>query len=237
MKTVPQDKYIVREKVAEAPSVFTLKLSRIDNTIPEYFSGQFINVYFPELGISEGKAYSISSFPKEKTLNITVKEMGEFSNRLCSLKSGDAVNSSLPCGYFFSESNDTPLILIGAGIGIAPFRSIIFDVIDKNPKRSVSLFCSNRTQNDIVFFETLDEMSLKRNKLNVTHFITREEVISEEMKAGRIKINSIVESVKNVSNPEFLICGSIAFVRDIWRGLKESGIREEAMYTEAFFSH
>ena len=49
MAVISQDKYIVRERIAEAPGVFTLKMSRPDNTIPQYFPGQFINVYFPNL--------------------------------------------------------------------------------------------------------------------------------------------------------------------------------------------
>ena len=79
-------RYIVRENIAEAPGVSTLQLSLANSTVPTYVPGQFITVYAPELGTPEGKAYSISSAPHEKTLNITVKDMGKFSHYLLELR-------------------------------------------------------------------------------------------------------------------------------------------------------
>jgi ferredoxin-NADP reductase len=34
---------------------------------------------------------------------------------------------------------------------------------------------------------------------------------------------------------EILICGSIQFTRDVWKGLKNTGLSEDIIYTEAFF--
>lgn len=233
----PRERYVVREKVAEAPAVVTLKLSRDDGTIPFYQPGQFITVYFPELGTPEGKAYSISSAPSEPFLAITIKGMGEFSNRLCALQTGDALVASAPCGYFFSESLTSTLILIAAGIGVAPFRSIIINVLHNNPQRSILLFYSSRTVTDIIFGNLLKALEAKHKNLTSTHFITREEQTPKEMHQGRIHTPAILEEIKDGPDPEFLICGSISFVRDLWRGLRDAGIAEERLYTEAFFSH
>src|SRR3989344_590628 len=95
--------YIVKEKVKETHNVVTLKLV-CDGGNPEYRVGQFITVFFPEMGKVEGKAYTISSEPSEDTINITVKAIGEFSNKLVGLSAGDTISASLPYGYFYSES-------------------------------------------------------------------------------------------------------------------------------------
>ncbi len=229
----PKERYRVREKIAEAPAVFTLKLSREDGTTPSYLPGQFITIYFPELGTPEGKAYSISSAPFEPTLAITVKKMGEFSNRLCALQTGDALVASRPCGYFFSESRESSLVLIAAGIGIAPFRGIILDALQHNPKREIFLFYSNRTVSDIIFANLLTSLPA----VTVIHFITREMSVPQEMRCGRMSAASLLETIGEAPNPEFLICGSISFVRDLWRELQKAGVAEECIYTEAFFSH
>ncbi len=233
----PKDRYVVRERIAEAPSVFTLKLLREDGTVPFYIPGQFITVYFPELGTPEGKAYSISSAPSEQTLNITVKSMGEFSHRLCAFKTGDSLTASLPCGYFFSESQTSTLVLIAAGIGVAPFQSIVRDALQNNPERKIYLFDSSRTVSDLIFATTLHTLQSAYENLSVTHFITREERIPKEMRRGRISAPVILETVGDISDSEFLLCGSISFVRDLWRGLRNGGVAEERLYTEAFFSH
>src|SRR3989338_3596077 len=93
--------YVLRSKETEAPGVTTLSFSDESNAVPPFTSGQYINVYFPEAHTPEGKAYSISSAPDEQTFSITVRAIGEFSNRLSALRKGDTVSGSLPNGFFF----------------------------------------------------------------------------------------------------------------------------------------
>jgi len=236
MAQEPNPRYIVRETIIEAPGVTTLRLSLAKGSVPKYVPGQFITVYAPELGTPEGKAYSISSAPHEKTLNITVKDMGKFSHYLCSRKQGDEIQGSLPYGYFFSESHTSPLALICGGIGIAPFRSMLQAAAHDTPRRSMTLFCSNRTEQDIIFKNTLDELQEADKNLRILHFITRQPA-EPPMIGGRINAKTILESLNDKKDAEFLLCGSISFVRDLWRDLRSEGVPEEAIYTEAFFSH
>ncbi len=237
MKEEIKKKYIVRDKIVEALGVSTLQFD-CDNEVL-YCPGQFINVYFPELGTPEGKAYSISSAPYEGTMNITVRAIGEFSNKLCSMKKGDTVTASLPYGYFYSESEDRPLVLAAAGIGITPFRSMVYDILNKNPNREIILFFSNRTEEDIVFKNEFDELCKKYTNFKVYYFITREEALKENgnTRKGRLNAGTILGFTNRLEDAEFLICGSISFVSDLWKGLKKAGVGEEAIYTEAFFSH
>lgn len=229
--------YTVLDKKKETSNVTTLRLSCLTNGLPEYISGQYITVYFPEIGTPEGKAYSISSAPSEKTLNITVKSMGEFSNRLSNLKPYDSVNASLPYGYFYSESKKSHLVMMAAGIGIAPFRSMIKDLLEKNVSRNIFLFHSSRTENDIIFKKEFDDLSIAHKNFIPKYFVTRETHLSPDLIMGRMDARSIIGSLKTYENTEFMVCGSISFTRDIWKALKSAGIPEETIYTEAFFSH
>jgi len=236
MAQEPNTRYIVRENIAEAPGVSTLQLSLANGSIPKYVPGQFITVYAPNLGTPEGKAYSISSAPHEKTLNITVKDMGKFSHYLCSRKPGDEVEGSLPYGYFFSESHTSTLALVCGGVGVAPFRSMLQASTHDTPRRNIALFCSNRTAQDIIFKKMLDELEENNKNIKVFHFLTREKA-GPPMINGRINAKTILESLNDKKDAEFLLCGSISFVRDLWRDLRSEGVSEEKIYTEAFFSH
>ena len=229
-------RYIVREIISETPGVSTLRLSLANGSIPKYVPGQFITVYAPELGTPEGKAYSISSAPHEKTLSITVKDMGKFSHYLCSRKQGDELEGSLPYGYFFSESRTSTLALVCGGIGIAPMRSMLIEAVRETPRRSVALFYSNRTAQDIIFKKTLDELGEDNKNIKVFHFLTREKADAPVIN-GRINAKIILGSLGGEQPAEFLLCGSIPFVRDLWRDLRAAGVPEENIYTEAFFSH
>ncbi len=232
----PRETYVVREKILEAPGVSTLKLLRDDGSIPAYIPGQCITVYFPESGTPEGKAYSISSAPWEDTMNITVRAIGDFSNRLCAMTSGDRITGSLPLGYFYSESGEAPLVMIAGGTGIMPFRSMILDAAKSNPSRNLSLFYSVRTMDDIIFANTFDIVWSGRENFNVQYFVTREKAPSCPIIQGRMNASAILRNLVHGPEGEFLLCGSISFVRDMWRDLRSSGIPEEQLYTEAFFS-
>ena len=236
MAQEPNTRYIVRGIIAEAPGVSTLQLSLSNGSVPKHTPGQFITVYAPELGTPEGKAYSISSAPHEKTLDITVKEMGKFSHYLCSRKPDDEVEGSLPYGYFFSESRTSTLALVCGGIGIAPFRSMMLSAAHDTPRRNIALFCSNRTAQDIIFKKMLDDLEENNKNIKILHFLTREKA-GPPVINGRIKDKAILEPLKGEKDIEFLLCGSISFVRDLWRDLRAEGVPEETIYTEAFFSH
>ena len=235
MRETDKKTYTVTGTAAEAPGVVTLHLACAGGA-PAYLPGQFITVYLPELGTPEGKAYSISSAPGEP-LSITVSARGEFSRRLCALVPGDAFEASAPEGYFYSESAQSALILLAAGIGIAPFRSVMLDSIKKNPARPLLLFYGNRTTPDIVFGKWLDELAGAHGAVQVRHFITREDALPAGVTRGRIPPEAVADAAGGVPDPEFFICGSIPFVRDMWRGLRSAGVSEDRLYTEAFFSH
>ena len=239
IKTEIKNTYVVKEKIAESSTVSTLKLTLLNGKIPAYHSGQFINIYFPELNTPEGKAYSMSGAPHEDTLTISVKTMGEFSRHLCALRVGDTLTASLPYGYFYSESEESALVMIAGGIGVTPFRSMIQDALVRTPARKLALFYSSRTYADMVFKKEFDDLQIKCKNFKALYFVTREKAPDPSVIRARVNIDDILGSGshKNISKREFMICGSIPFVSNIWKGLRAAGVPEEAIYTEAFFSH
>lgn len=230
MKTEIKKQYKVIDTVQETPTVKTLKFV-VDGGNPSFIPGQFINIYFPEFGNEEGKSYSISSSPDEKNISITVRKIGNFSGKLSNLKVNDIVTASLPYGYFFTENDDRPLIMIAGGIGISPFRSMIIDFLNKNSKREINLIYSNKSSDEIIFKSEFDDLSKKFNKFSVKYFLTRQKSDKKQIISRRINASDI-----KISNDyDYLICGSISFVKDFWKMLKNSGIDEINIYTESFF--
>ena len=236
MKTENRIKYRIIGKKKETPNVFTLSLSCYEEkSLPSFTPGQFITIYFPESEIVEGKAYSISNTPYDDAINITIKEMGDFSKQILELNVGDIIYASLPYGYFFSERDESTLIFLASGIGITPIKSMIISYLKKNSEREIYLFYGCKTLESIVFKRELDELTLKFLNFRVHYFLSKEEDTPKDMKRGRIDLDWMLEEIESVEHPEFLICGSISFVRDMWKGLRNSGISPENIYTESFF--
>lgn len=197
-----------------------------------YTAGQYITVFFTDSNTPQGKAYSLSSAPHETWLSITVKKVGEYSGRLHALRVGDTFQISQAYGFFNPET-DKPLVCISAGCGVAPIWSIVKHELLHDPQRSAQMYFSNKHEMAIPFRRELDEHQAYHSSFQVHHYITRQCDVSATMHAGRIDLDECVQAVANEAM--YLVCGSVDFVRDMWRGLTERGVSHNAISTETFF--
>lgn len=74
----------------------------------------------------QGHPYSLSASPQSTQMRITVKDLGDQSGSLLSLKPGTRVFFEGPYGAFRVDRRETDrLVLIGAGVGITPIRALL----------------------------------------------------------------------------------------------------------------
>lgn len=217
--------------VRETADVVTIyfEVSEVDF---RYQAGQYITVFFDDSTTPAGKAYSLSSAPHEAELSITVKKVGEYSGRLHALKVGDTFQISSAYGHF-NPMTDKPLVCISAGCGLAPIWSVVKDELARDSGRPATIYFSNKTVDDISFHKELDAYEPTHDNLQVNHQITRQAVVPKPMQAGRIDLDDCVQNAK--AEARYLVCGSVTFVRDMWRGLTERGVSREMISTETFF--
>ena len=197
-----------------------------------YEPGQYITIYFAGSSTPAGKAYSLSSAPHEDLCQITVKRVGEFSGKLYALKKGDTFEMSEAYGHF-NPKTARPLVALGAGVGIAPIWSILKDELKNDESRVAHLFYTNKTVETIAHREIIDGHTTKCGNFSVHHHVTRTKDVSDDVHNGRINLDDCIEAVKEEAN--YLVCGSVDFVRDMWRGLVERGVPQELISTETFF--
>lgn len=218
----------------ETENVFTLSLS-CDNVSQIYKAGQIVVIYKTDKNQNKSKEYSISSAPREKYINLTIKRVGDFSRFITDKKVGDILFGSSPFGYFYSETADADVVFIAGGIGIAPLRSMLVEYLRDSKQRNINLFYSNKTLQDIVFKDELDELySNYKNIFNIHYYLTKENIVSENIKSGRLPIDDILK-VKRTKTVEFFICGSRDFVNSYRYMLTANGVQERYIFTEEFF--
>jgi ferredoxin-NADP reductase len=216
--------YTIVQRVEETPDVATFFVRPVAGERPAFVAGQFINIALP--GHTEAKSYTIASAPRDELWAITVRAAGAFSTKLMSHQAGDTLEVSEPLGYFCADPAPAPRLWLAGGIGITPFMSM---VREGAPLQPTTLYYSNRTAEDIVFKDELENSSIK-----VRHFITREPA-PPGMIAGRISEQDIKDALQALSECQVYICGSIGFVRDYWSLLRRLGVSEDRLFTEAFF--
>jgi ferredoxin-NADP reductase/DMSO/TMAO reductase YedYZ heme-binding membrane subunit len=92
--------------------------------------GQFFQWRFLRRGMWwQAHPYSLSAAPDGDRLRITVKDLGDHSAALASLKRGTRVAIEGPYGVFTGDARrGDRLVLVGAGVGSAPILAILQDL-------------------------------------------------------------------------------------------------------------
>lgn len=229
--------FVLKRKIKEAEGVLTLKFSPVKGATLSFEPGQFVLISFLDnRAAGKIRAYSISSVPQEKFLAITVKKAGVFSSALHGLKIGEKIKIGPPQGNFFPENSMENLVFLAAGIGVAPFFSIVRNFYFQRPSKKITLFYSNRTRKDVVFFKKLNETARKWPTFRVIYLLTREKTKEKTInECCRIDIKILKKYLKNLKRKYYFICGPAEFVSDLWRGLKKAGVKENLIKTEAFY--
>ncbi|MFA6430125.1 MAG: FAD-dependent oxidoreductase [Candidatus Paceibacterota bacterium] len=226
-------KLILVDKKYEAENIVSLifKTSNKDPYI--YLAGQYVSVYL--FGLTYPKSYTISSSPKEKLVTLTIKKIGNFSTALYYLNIGDSIKVEGPYGDFYPKIEDN-CVFLASGIGVTPFISIIKDRLEKTGAERTSLFYSNKTFLDIAFFDLLNKIKSDGGLSTLVYFLTQQEKTNPLVKEyNRMNTGLIKKYIKSFKNKSFYICGSISFVNDMLKNLKESGVPENFIFTESFY--
>ncbi|MBL8818052.1 MAG: FAD/NAD(P)-binding protein [Planctomyces sp.] len=125
------------EKTAETPGVATYVLQLTDDSLRRRFQfrpGQFNMLYVPGLGEA---AISISGNPiQEGLIPHTIREAGNVTHAISSLSTGDTLGLRGPFGSSWPTElcEDRDVILVAGGIGLAPLRPVIFDMLSNRDR-------------------------------------------------------------------------------------------------------
>ena len=228
--------FVLKGKNKETKDVITLKFKPVEGEIFDFKPGQFsLFSFLDNRAERKIRAYTISSLPSEKFLSITVKKAGVFSSCLYNMKIGEKIEIGSSHGNFYPKKSMKNLVFLSAGIGIAPFYSVIKDFYEQKSNQKITLFYSNRTKKEIVFFKELNKIAKNWPNLKIIYLITIEEIkdkcISE---CCRIDIEILKKYLKNLKEKYYFICGPREFVSDRYQELKNCGVIEKFIKIESF---
>jgi len=142
-----------------------------------YLPGQFAFLRPHHRGMpSEEHPFTLSSSPSRgDTISFTIKESGDYTDRIGEIQLGDAATVEGPFGRFSHLLHrEGPLLMIAGGVGITPLLSMLRFLAEAGDKRPVTLICANRTQRDILFRDELEAMTETLPQLVVHHVLSNE---------------------------------------------------------------
>lgn len=222
-------RFYVERIEREAGGVISVYISGRRMEHYRFEAGQFAKWRFLQKGLwREEHPFTISQAYNGMTLRLTVKAMGDFTSRLDGLMLGSRVLISQPLGNFTLQSAHQPrLLLIGAGIGITPLRSMLEATPDD---MEVDMVYVVQTEQDAVFLSELKNFTQPKNKR--LHLVTTRERTSEA--DYKLFKSGILPKVLSDASSSVYICGPDSMVDDVSRYLHKLGVNHGDIHTERF---
>jgi len=214
----------------ETGDVKTFTLRFKDRKIQEnltYRSGQFFEVSI--FGIGE-MPISITSTPSRKGfLELSVKNAGRVSGILHSMTPGSEVGVRGPFGngFPYEEVFAKDLLFVGGGIGLAPLRSLINNVLDNHDSfGKVTILYGARTPGDLVF---RDEFEVWQAQPDTTMLVTVDR--GDEKWTGNVGVvTTLFPKVEiEIKSTVAFVCGPPVMIPFVIKDLLELGFTEDTI--------
>lgn len=222
-----------------SPDTFAFAFEKLPNF--KFIAGQYMEWTLPHKNTdSRGnrRYFSLASSPTENDIIMTVKfytPSSSYKQTLLSLAEGQKIIASQVAGDFTLPKNfKKPLVFIAGGVGIAPFRSMIQEIIDKQLQSDIVLFYSNRTADEILFSDTFQ----KAEGFGVKTIYTLTDInnIPEgwQWEKGYITQDLIKQKVPDYAERTYYISGPQLMVQNFEKLLVGMGIAKRNIITDFF---
>ena len=223
---------VIEKIIEETPTVRTFHFNFKDEKLRKDFtfeSGQFGE--YTVFGVGEAP-FCISSSPTRRNhLEFAVNRVGKVTNALHRLSVGSEIGFRGPYGNSFPLDflRGKNLVFVGGGIGLAPLRSLIWNVIDNRSQYGkVDIIYGARTPADLCFKYDLEAWG-KDGSVNMVTTIDR----PAEGWSGRVgMVPTVTEQVAPApENAVAIVCGPPIMIRFTFPSLAKLGFTPEQMIT------
>jgi len=243
---IPEELFLVKEYATTVIKMNqltpTIKQLRFDLGEEEisFKPGQYIQLKAPAYeGNDEEvyRAYSIASSIEDKHgIELLVGYTGGIATTYVHqhLKEGDKAQINGPYGdFYYHEDDGGPIILAGAGTGIAPIMSILKYLQDKDIKRKAVFFFGAKSMEDLFLVDQLKAFEESLHDFKFLPTLSREDSQEWTGDKGRVP-NSIEKYIEKGSNYSAYLCGSPVMIDSIVEALRGKDIPLEKIYYDKF---
>lgn len=213
-----------------SPSVIRLRLEP-DRSFA-YRPGQFLALTAPG-GVT--RHYSIASHPDVDAfieLHVRVIPGGRMSGLIAeNLARGDRLVVSNPSGTCFYDGADAdrPIVLAGAGTGLAPLWGILRDAIERQHRGPIRLYHGARERSGLYLVDELRALADRHD-----NFFYRPCVLSETERDVGDLTTAVLGAELDPASADFFLCGGADLVGRLKRELFLKGAKLQRLRTDIF---
>ncbi|MFC1510267.1 NADH:ubiquinone reductase (Na(+)-transporting) subunit F [Candidatus Omnitrophota bacterium] len=198
------------------------------------------------------RAYSLANHPNERDVlkcnirialppvNNHVVSAGIASSYLFNLKPKDKVTVCGPFGSFLIKETNREMVYIGGGVGMAPLRSHLFDLLEvqKEDKRLISFWYGARSVKDLFYINEFEVLSKKHD--NFSFHVALSEPDAHDAWEGatgfihQVCFDQYLQQHPEPEEIEYYLCGPTVMNEAVIKMLDSLGVEEDKIAFDNF---
>lgn len=221
----------------EVDRVWTLTLTPVGHAGLKFHAGQCV---WLAVGASpftlESHPFTIaSSTETPDRVEITIKELGDWTKGVGGVQSGETAFLEGPYGAFMlPDDAEASLVMIAGGIGVTPFMSMLRTMRDVGDRRTVLLLYAGASLDRLTFREELAELE-EQLQLTVVH-VLENPTDDWQGERGFITPEMLKRQAADIESPRthYYVCGPEPMMDAVESALLENGVPMERVNSERF---
>jgi len=218
------------------PRVKSFRFQLPEGKMINFRAGQFVQMFIPTPDKIRRTSYSVASPPFDKDyvdLCVTLVRDGVSSNYLHAMKEGDKLKMMGPLGKFtHPETLPRDTVFIATGSGIAPFRSMIHELLFQTTQKNLYLIFGNRYEHDIIYRAEWERLTASHG--NFKRLFTLSQADSNWHGTRGYVQDAVVPFIQEPSSKDFYICGLVRMIDGVVEKLLSLGVPKEQIHYERY---
>jgi ferredoxin-NADP reductase len=221
--------------------------------LPPFLPGQFLTFRLDVPTAAGGteqviRCYSLSDAPRAGGYRVSIKRMprpagsdfapGRSSNYFHDhVDEGSLLQVRAPGGHFHLDRGDSPVVLIGGGIGITPMLSMLDWCLAQQPGREVWLFYGVRNSREMIMKSHLESLAAAypnfRLRICFSDPLSEDVAARDYQHASRVDVN-VLRMQLALKPYHYYICGPTPMMESLVPALEDWGVPDSRIHFEAF---
>jgi len=221
--------------------------------LPTYLPGQFLTfrLDIPSLAGDAKptvRCYSLSDAPNAQGYRVSIKRAPAPLHSLAPagrassyfhdhVTVGSILQVRAPSGHFHIDRSESPVVLVGGGIGITPMLSMLNWCLSAQPEREIWLFYGIRHSRDMVMKSHLQALARSHPNFHLQLCCSNpqpDELAGDsDHYRGRIDVD-LMRRLLPLKPFHFYICGPTPMLESLVPALQDWGVPDGRIHFEAF---
>jgi predicted ferric reductase len=176
-----------------------------------------------------------SSATQHERVEVSIKELGDFTRTIRDLRPGEQVYVDGPYGAFSIDRHGAApgYVFIAGGIGAAPILSMLRTLADRGDRRALLFFYGNRLWERVAFREELERLE-RRVALKTVH-VLREGAAPLRFETGFVTRELLDRHLPPARRElEYFVCGPTPMTRSVEASLAALRVPAARVHSEIF---